>query len=160
MLRSHKWSLNVRTCQCSHDAILALMELDIKGDGWPCFFLFFPPSCACVRKSAQTPPKKGDFACNRWPQRCSSSKLQSPHMIDDLGEALIIDYAEVKGTDSYQESGLDEGEGKKKKKKKKKIYKNYFSPQKLWSPVPPFFCLGNKKFILGFWGRAACRFIC
>lgn len=35
MLGSRKWSLYMRACQCSHDAKLALIELNIKGDGWP-----------------------------------------------------------------------------------------------------------------------------
>lgn len=75
MSRSNKWSLYVRTYQYSHDAILALMELNIKGDRWPASVL-----------SIKVLRLQRGLHCNRWPERCSSSKLQSPHMIDDLGE--------------------------------------------------------------------------
>lgn len=75
MSRSHKWSLYVRTYQYSHDAILELMEIHIKGVRWPA-------SVLCVKVLGL---QKG-LHCYRCPERCSSSKLQSPHMIDDLGE--------------------------------------------------------------------------
>lgn len=65
----------VRTYQYSHDAILALMQLDIKGDRWP------------VRKSAQAPKKKGfHLRIDGQSSFAPPLKLQSPHMIDDLWE--------------------------------------------------------------------------
>lgn len=64
-------------------------------------------------------------------------------MIDDLGEALIIDYSEVKARIPIKKADWTRERGKN-------IYKNYFSPQKLSSSTPPFFRLGNKKFIQGF----------
>lgn len=64
-------------------------------------------------------------------------------MIDDLGEALIIDYAEVKARIPIKKADWTRERGRRRRRRQ--IYKNYFSPQKLSCPVPPLFFVWEIK---------------